>query len=54
MNNLASDSAYEEIVATMRKILAEHLDVTDDPFRRFKNNLLMPEDVYPHVKGIRG
>ena len=53
MNNVADDPAYQEALAEMRTILDQHLELTDDPFRHFRNDILMPEDVYPDVKGIR-
>jgi arylsulfatase A-like enzyme len=53
MRNLAFDPDYEDVKAKMRAVLDEHLESTDDPFRRFQNEILMPEDVYPDVKGIR-
>jgi N-sulfoglucosamine sulfohydrolase len=53
MINLSADSDYQEVLTTMRSILDEHMEETDDPFRHFHNEILMPEDVYPDVKGTR-
>lgn len=53
MNNLAADPKYKSTLEKLRAVLDAHLDATDDPFLRLHNQLLMPEDVYVDVKGIR-
>jgi len=51
--NLSADPDYQEVMRIMRSILDDHMEETDDPFRHFHNEILMPEDVYPDVKGTR-
>ena len=53
MINLTADPDYQEVLTIMRSILDDHMEETVDPFRHFRNEILMPEDVYPDVKGTR-
>jgi N-sulfoglucosamine sulfohydrolase len=52
MVNLVGDPAYVSTLESLRSVLQEHLEVTHDPFLNFRNELLMPEDVYANIKGI--
>jgi len=49
LHNLVNDPAYADILDKMRRILDQHLEVTDDPFRNIQNGLLMPETTYEAV-----
>lgn len=53
MHNLINEPAYTEKLVEMRTLLDDHLATTNDPFRRLQIDILMPEDVYPDVKGTR-
>jgi N-sulfoglucosamine sulfohydrolase len=53
LHNLVYEPDYRDVRTKMWSVLKEHLEKTDDPFRHFHNEILMPEDVYPDVKGIR-
>jgi arylsulfatase A-like enzyme len=53
MHNKAGDSDFLPIVNQMRSVLDDHLESTNDPFRNLEIDLLMPEDVYADVKGLR-
>ena len=53
MNNLVDDPKYKDILEEMRIVLEKHLEETQDPFINLKVDLLMPEDVYADVKGLR-
>ena len=51
MHNVIADPTYAQTFQELRRALDEHLEVTQDPFRNLRNDLLMPEEGYPRVKG---
>jgi len=46
MNNVIENPRYQDELDRLRSALAEHLAMTDDPFRYLRNDLPMPVDGY--------
>jgi N-sulfoglucosamine sulfohydrolase len=53
IHNVADDPAYEAVLAELGAALDAHLEGTDDPFRRLRNDLLMPEETYEAIRKSR-
>jgi N-sulfoglucosamine sulfohydrolase len=53
LHNLAGNEQYRQVQEELEMALDEHMKSTQDPFRNFRNELLMPEDVYAAVKRSR-
>lgn len=49
MHNLIGSSEYGSIINAHKEALDTHLQRTNDPFRLFNNEILMPQDVYSSV-----
>jgi len=54
LHNLARDPRHSEALAELRQALDTHMVETDDPFRRFHNELMMPEADYERVRAATG
>lgn len=50
MNNLAGRPAHADTLSRMRAALERHLEATRDPFRRLRNDLVMPENTYCRLR----
>ncbi len=54
MQNLVEDPAYADELEDLRETLDRHLEETDDPFRRLRNDLTMPERDYQRLRNRNG
>lgn len=53
LHNLVEDPEYLEVLEEHRKALRQHMEKTADPFVRFHNELLMPENTYTRLHDRR-
>lgn len=53
LTNLIDDPAYAQALEQMRRALDEHLESTDDPFRRLRNELPMHPTAYEGFGSMR-
>ena len=53
LHNLVEDPEYLEVLEEHREALRQHMEKTADPFVRFHNELLMPENTYTRLHDRR-
>jgi arylsulfatase A-like enzyme len=49
LNNLVMKPECSTILAELRTVLDNHMQETDDPFKDFRNTILMPKEVYSNA-----
>lgn len=48
--NLINNHEHNQTKMEMKNILADHLKKTNDPFQNFKNEIMLPENVYSSIR----